>query len=102
MNQEKAKEFFSAYYEGTLEAGLQQSLEQQLRADGNLRREFRDFERAMEDVLAAKQVMQQSLFEDRHPMLPGADPRWRTLALASMGIAVLALAIALVALFGVR
>jgi SpoVK/Ycf46/Vps4 family AAA+-type ATPase len=58
----------------------------------------RHFERAMEDVLAAKQVMQQSLFEDRRPMPPEAAP-WRTLAIAALGMASIALIVAVVALF---
>ncbi|HYC89643.1 MAG TPA: AAA family ATPase [Thermoanaerobaculia bacterium] len=57
----------------------------------------RHFERAMEDVLAAKQVMQQSLFEDRRPLPAEAAP-WRTLALAALGVAVLAMIVAVVAI----
>ena len=58
----------------------------------------RHFERAMEDVLAAKEVMQQSLFEDRRPMLPAAaDPRMLTLA--ALGVASIALILAVVAIF---
>lgn len=62
----------------------------------------RHFERAMEDVLAAKQVMQQSLFEDRpDPLshaLRAAESRWRNLALAALVVALTALVTAVVAL----
>jgi len=40
MNQEKAREFFSAYYEGVLEGGLKQSLEQQLKTDATLQADY--------------------------------------------------------------
>jgi SpoVK/Ycf46/Vps4 family AAA+-type ATPase len=65
----------------------------------------RHFERAMEDVLAAKAVMQQSLFEDRPAHDPftnallASEARWRTLAMASLGMASIALIVAVVALF---
>jgi hypothetical protein len=50
MNSEKAKEFFSAYAEGTLDASLTQSLEQRLRADSALMAEFRDFRETIEEL----------------------------------------------------
>jgi SpoVK/Ycf46/Vps4 family AAA+-type ATPase len=63
----------------------------------------RHFERAAQDVLAAKAVMQQSLFDTA----PHADPvarllqdaatRWRTLALLAIGLAGTALAVAIAA-----
>jgi ATP-dependent 26S proteasome regulatory subunit len=57
----------------------------------------RHFERAMEDVLAAKQVMQQSLFEDRRPLQ--APPPSPMLAVAALGVSVAALIVAIAALF---
>jgi hypothetical protein len=54
MNQEKAREFFSAYYDGTLERGLKQTLEQRLRADAQLTAEYRAFERTMEHLSQLK------------------------------------------------
>lgn len=50
MNQEKAKEFFSSYYEGNLEPGLTQALEQALKADSTLRDDYRDFEQTYEEL----------------------------------------------------
>ncbi|HVG25575.1 MAG TPA: ATP-binding protein [Thermoanaerobaculia bacterium] len=59
----------------------------------------RHFERAMEDVLAAKEVMQQSLFED-HPRAPQAGTASSPIvAVAALGMALAALIVAVVALF---
>jgi hypothetical protein len=54
MNQEKAREFFSAYYEETLEAGLRQTFEQRLRADATLQGEYRAFVDTMEELDSLK------------------------------------------------
>ncbi len=43
MNQDKARELFSAYYEGILEGGLKQSLEQQLKSDATLQADYAAF-----------------------------------------------------------
>ena len=57
------------------------------------------FERAAEDVLAAKTVMQQSLFEDETPRVTVVeDTRWRSLAFAAMGVAGTALVVAVAAI----
>lgn len=50
MTNEKARDFFSAYYEGSLEPGLCVSFEQKLKADISLKDEYRAFERAMESL----------------------------------------------------
>jgi AAA+ superfamily predicted ATPase len=55
----------------------------------------RHLERGIEEVLAAKDVMQQSLFESETPQ-PG-DP-WRRIALVALGVAGAALIAALVAI----
>lgn len=47
MNQDKAREFFSAYYEGTLEAGLTQQLEARMRADAQLSADYAAFVETM-------------------------------------------------------
>ena len=54
MNQEKAKELFSPYYEGTLEPGLAQALGQSLSKDAHLRAEFEQFERTYDELRALK------------------------------------------------
>ena len=66
----------------------------------------RHFERAADDVMAAKSVMRQSLFDDRALQLKDpfvealqlAEARWRALALMSLGVGGLGLLAAVVAL----
>ena len=64
----------------------------------------RHFERAMEEVLAAKNVMQQSLFEDRpasdpfSTALQAAEQRWRAIAIMALGAAGVALVAAVAAI----
>jgi len=50
MTNEKARDFFSAYHEGTLETGLRISFEQKLKADSDIRHEFDSFARAMDEL----------------------------------------------------
>jgi SpoVK/Ycf46/Vps4 family AAA+-type ATPase len=59
----------------------------------------RHFERAMEDVLAAKSVMQQSLFEDAPPAIVRVPDPSAKIALAALAVAAAALVVALIALF---
>lgn len=56
MNPDKAREYFSAHYEGTLDRGLKLSLERKFDTDSSLRLEYEDFCRAMRslDGLAAE------------------------------------------------
>ena len=59
----------------------------------------RHLERASEEVLAAKNVMQQSLFDDVPPVLPPvADTSWRRLAIAAMIVAGSSFVVAIVAI----
>ena len=50
MNQEKAKEFFSSYYEGTIDPGLKQALEHAMGKDASIREEYREFENTYEEL----------------------------------------------------
>jgi hypothetical protein len=50
MNQNKARDFFSAYYEGSLEGGLKQSFESTLRSDANLRSDYAAFVETVEEL----------------------------------------------------
>jgi hypothetical protein len=50
MNSEKARDFFSAYYEGTLEPGLVLNLEQKFKADPSLRGDYDAFAAAFADL----------------------------------------------------
>ncbi|HTQ08499.1 MAG TPA: hypothetical protein VMI31_00360, partial [Fimbriimonadaceae bacterium] len=54
MTNEKAREFFSAYHEGTLEPGFRVSFEQKLKSDYAVRHEFESFVRAMEKLDALR------------------------------------------------
>lgn len=74
-------------------------------ADREKRIRQEHFDRAMSDVLAAKSVMQQSLFTGHHAAhdpyaqaLQRAEERWRGLFLAAATAAAIALIVALVAL----
>lgn len=58
----------------------------------------RHFERAIEDVLAAKSVMRQTLFEERPPHVVHVADSGAKLALAALVLAAAALIVALVAL----
>lgn len=50
MTNEKAREYFSAYSEGTLDAGLAQSFEVKLKADQTLRAEYEQFEATLKKL----------------------------------------------------
>ena len=50
MTTDKAREFFSSYYEGSLEDGLKLSLEQSLREDADLREEYELFSQTMKEL----------------------------------------------------
>jgi hypothetical protein len=50
MNADKAKEHFSAYYEGTLDRGLRQSFELRLKSDASVQAEYRAFEKTMQEL----------------------------------------------------
>lgn len=50
MTNEKAREYFSAYSEGTLDAGLAQSFEAKLKADQTLRAEYEQFEATLKEL----------------------------------------------------
>lgn len=47
MNSNKAREFFSAYFEDSLDSGLRQAFERTLRVDAGLQAEYRAFEQTM-------------------------------------------------------
>lgn len=50
MTNEKAREYFSAYSEGTLDAGLAQSFEAKLRMDSGLKAEYEQFESTLKEL----------------------------------------------------
>jgi hypothetical protein len=54
MNQDRAREYFSAYYEDALEPAMRVALEQKLASDRALRGEYAAFEEAMNDLASLK------------------------------------------------
>lgn len=50
MNADKAREYFSAYHEGTLERGLAETFERALRTDAQVQAEYRAYERTVESL----------------------------------------------------
>lgn len=50
MNNEKAREFFSQYYDGSLDGGLRQSLEQRMAADSVLASDYAAFSETMVEL----------------------------------------------------
>lgn len=47
MNASKAREFFSSYFDGSLDGGLRQAFERKLNTDSDLKAEYQAFERTM-------------------------------------------------------
>jgi len=54
MNQEKAREFFSAYYEGTLDGALRQAFEQRLNADATLQADYAAFVETINELTSMR------------------------------------------------
>lgn len=109
MNQEKAREFFSAYYEDTLEQGLRQTLEQRLRADESLRAEYAAFEETMNDLgmLKLEEIEIPTFLSDRiatrlEAVQEKARPASWTLWVRSLGLAGLACAAVFGAVISLR
>jgi len=50
MTLEKARDYFSAYYEGTLEPGLRQAFEHRLNSDSSLQADYAAFTETMEEL----------------------------------------------------
>jgi hypothetical protein len=113
MTHEKARDFFSAYYEGNLEPNLSVSFEQKLKADATLKEDYEAFARAMDslDVLKFEEI---SIPEDLHERISArldrhiyekkrtATPSWNTWlrGLGFAGVAAVAIVGAFFALNG--
>jgi len=54
MNSNKARDFFSSYYEGTLDGGLRQSLEKAFREDATLQADYSAFVQTVEELDSLK------------------------------------------------
>ncbi|MCO5295916.1 MAG: hypothetical protein M9921_03580 [Fimbriimonadaceae bacterium] len=100
MNATKAKEFFSAYYEGSIDAGLKQSFERRLAADADLQAEYQAFARAMAELDAIREIeiaipddlheriqarLDKHVFDQKRSSQPALLSWWRPLAIAAVG-----------------
>ncbi len=108
MNVNKAREYFSAYHEGSLDRGLCQSFERAMREDAQLQAEYRAFDRTMEELskLSAVTVeppddlhemiaarLDRQIWETKQTQKSGMAGWWRTLAIGAAAVAVLAIAL---------
>lgn len=63
MNLEKAREYFSSYYEGTLERGLAEALSRAISTDAQLQAEYHAFERLMNELDVLKSPAPEPQFD---------------------------------------
>ena len=56
MNANKAREFFSSYFEGNLDDGLRQAFERTLNTDAELQAEYKAFERTLGQLAGLRDV----------------------------------------------
>jgi len=109
MNLNKAREYFSAYQEGTLDKGLSQSFERALREDAQLQAEYRAFEKTMAELaqLGQREIeppaelhemisarLDRQIWENKQTQRGGMR-QWLKLTLAG-GLAAAVLAVALI------
>ncbi len=108
MNLNKAREYFSAYYEGQLDKGLAQSFERALRDDAQLQAEYRAFKGTMEElsILSSSSVelpddlhekitarLDRHIWESKQTQRTGVASWWRLLGIGGAAAAVIALAV---------
>lgn len=108
MNLNKAREYFSAYYEGQLDKGLAQSFERALRDDAQLQAEYRAFKGTMEElsILSSSSVelpddlhekitarLDRHIWENKQTQRTGLAHWWRLLAIGGAAAAVIAVAV---------
>ncbi len=102
MNPGKAKEFFSEYYEGSLEPGLRQSFESELASDAQLQAEYRAFVQVFEKLGGLKALeieppfdlherisakLDHHLFEHRDDAQAPIGAWWRSFAFGTLAVA---------------
>lgn len=100
MNATKAREFFSEYYEGSMDAGLRQSFERRLNTDASVQAEYRAFERIMGELGELRNVEVEIPFdlseridarldlhvhEEARNAKPAMFAWWKGLAVAGIG-----------------
>lgn len=102
MTNEKAREYFSAYSEGTLDAGLAHSFESKLKVDGALRDEYAQFVSMLQELEALRyeeievpfglnERISAAVDKDIYDRKRAAVPAW-TMWLRRVGVAGLAAA----------
>ena len=102
MNNDKAREFFSSYFEGTLEPGLRQSLERQFATNQELKAEYRLFEKTLSELSDLKMEeirvpsdlheiisarLDRHIYEQKRKASTGISALWRNLSLGAIGLA---------------
>lgn len=102
MTNEKAREYFSAYAEGTLDAGLARAFETKLKADSGLQTEFEQFEATLKELEGLRFEMvevpfdlnerisaaiDKSIFDKKQARQPGFGNWIRNLAFAGVAAA---------------
>lgn len=105
MNANKAREYFSAHYEGSLDRGLRESFDRVLRADAQIQAEYRAFSRTMDQLNGLSQVdvempndlhdrimarLDLNAWEQKQHQRPGVFIWWKTALVAAAVIAVAA------------
>lgn len=111
MNIEKAREYFSSYYEGRLDNGLLQSFERAISQDAQIQAEYNAFEQTMQQLNTLRHMeveppydlheiisarVDRHIYETKIASKAGWVTRWKTLTVG--GVAVLALVSAILAL----
>lgn len=109
MNSNKVRDFFSAYYEGTLDRAIRQTFEAKLKADSDLQTEYRAFEAVMRQLGSLKDQpvpvpddlhetisarLDRHIYESKRRQTGvGLGNWWRTLVLGGAACAVLVAAV---------
>lgn len=108
MNLNKAREYYSAYFEGSLERGLRENFERALREEGQVQAEYRAFERTMRHLEAMKTVevdtpddlhdrimarIDRHAWEAKQGAKPGAFAWWKVAVFVGAGALVIALSV---------
>lgn len=100
MNVNKAREFFSSYFDGTLEPGLKQTFERRLATDAIVQAEYRAFERTMGALDAMREIevdvpsdlneriqarLDKHVYDQRSSEKPAMFAWWKGLVVAGIG-----------------
>jgi hypothetical protein len=102
MNNGKARDYFSAFYEGSLDRGLQQAFELRLKEDAQLQAEYRAFERTMKELegLSAVEIeppadlherisarLDRHIYEQKRQATPAFAGWWKSLLVGTAAAA---------------